>query len=501
MVGVGGGGCVGAGVCVGAGGWVGASVGGTVGGTVVAVGTTVGGAVVAVGTGFVAVGEATPAGFGVAVGEAALFAVLDEGFLVAVGAGEVPACEELPARLVAVGVGDARGCAAFGESELSPASWSSGAAGGGFKAPVVEGGRLPLRSAATVGVSGAALPPPKTPAATRPPEMVRVPPAINARAIALGVMTGPPGPALPRVPWRPRPCSEPKGVVSSRTALPWTAYQGSLLLVIVQISHDLTVQTCHLHHSFIRRRYLLSLGAMQGAPDTNRGLVAGADGCPGGWVCVTARAEESGRLTLAEVAVVADFAALLRKTRACEALAVDIPIGLSEDGRREADFEARRRIGPRRSSVFPPPPRFVLDAPDYEAANSASKSRYRRGLQKQTFNILPKIREADAAMTPAMQDCVVESHPEVCFWALAGERHLMHAKRTREGRAERLRLLETVYGEAVRDVTPPRGAARDDLYDACVLAWTASHVAAGTAVHLPGRPQRDERGLRMEIVY
>jgi hypothetical protein len=43
-----------------------------------------------VGAGFVAAGDAAlPAGFGVAVGEAALFAVLDEGFVVAVGAGEL----------------------------------------------------------------------------------------------------------------------------------------------------------------------------------------------------------------------------------------------------------------------------------------------------------------------------------------------------------------------------------------------------------------------------
>ena len=214
-----------------------------------------------------------------------------------------------------------------------------------------------------------------------------------------------------------------------------------------------------------------------------------------------AQVAEPGRLVLAEVVAVADFAAVLRWTRACAAVAVDIPIGLSADGRREADFEARRRLGPRRSSVFPAPPRFVLKATDYEAANSTSKSRFGRGLQKQTFNIVPKIREADASMTPAMQDSVVESHPEVCFWALGGEQHLMHPKRTRQGQAERMRLLESVYGDPVRRLAPPKGAARDDLYDACVLAWTASRVAAGTAVHLPNEPQRDERGLRMEIVY
>jgi predicted RNase H-like nuclease len=229
-------------------------------------------------------------------------------------------------------------------------------------------------------------------------------------------------------------------------------------------------------------------------------LVAGVDGCRGGWICVTARVED-GSLALMDAVVVPDFAGLISATQACAAVSVDIPIGLSADGRRQADFEARQRIGKRRSSVFPPPPRAVLNLADYETANATSKARFGRGLQKQTFNILPKIREADTALAPAMQDCIVESHPEVCFWALGGEQALDFAKRTREGQSERLRLLETVYRRELRDVMPPRGAARDDLYDACVLAWTASHVAAGTAVHLPTEPQRDERGLRMEIVY
>jgi predicted RNase H-like nuclease len=84
---------------------------------------------------------------------------------------------------------------------------------------------------------------------------------------------------------------------------------------------------------------------------------------------------------------------------------------------------------------------------------------------------------------------------------LGGERQLEHAKRSPAGRSQRLRLLEIAFGPEVRDARPPRGAAWDDLYDACVLAWTAARVAAGTAVHLPTEPQRDERGLRMEIVY
>jgi predicted RNase H-like nuclease len=229
--------------------------------------------------------------------------------------------------------------------------------------------------------------------------------------------------------------------------------------------------------------------------------VAGADGCKAGWIVAVGAPKDDGRLSLQDVLVVPDFAAALTATVACAAVAVDIPIGLSADGGRQADFEARKRIGPRRSSVFPAPARMLLETLSYEEANSTSKARFGRGVQRQVFNILAKIREADAAISPALQGCFVESHPEVCFWALGGERHLNDTKRSPEGRAERLGLLEGVYGAEIRDVRPPRGAAWDDLYDACVLAWTARHVAEGSAVHLPSPPQLDERGLRMEIVY
>jgi predicted RNase H-like nuclease len=240
---------------------------------------------------------------------------------------------------------------------------------------------------------------------------------------------------------------------------------------------------------------------MNVAPPIRPVTVAGADGCPGGWVVVSATSA-AGALEVQDVRVVPDFAALLEATSGCAALSVDIPIGLAEDGERRADYAARKRLGaPRSSSVFPCPARLLLAASSYPEANALSWSTLGKGLAAQAFGIMAKIREADRCMTPEMQARVTETHPEVSFWALAGDEPMRHPKRKPEGRAERLRLLEGVFGPAVRSLVPPRGAAWDDLYDACVLAWTASHVAEGTAVHLPAEAQRDARGLRMEIVY
>ena len=230
-------------------------------------------------------------------------------------------------------------------------------------------------------------------------------------------------------------------------------------------------------------------------------LVAGADGCTAGWLYVLARSVGAGVLEFEALAVADDFPALLEATAGCDAVAVDVPIGLSGDGRRTADYAARRALGPRRSSVFPPPARALLSMEGgYWDLNAASKA-IRAGVSQQTYNILGKIRDADRCMTPALQARVTESHPEVTFWALNGRQPLAHNKKRPEGRAQRLALLKDVFGESVAEVSPPRGAAWDDLYDAAVLAWTASRAAYGVEGRLPEAPEVDARGLRMESVY
>ena len=74
-------------------------------------------------------------------------------------------------------------------------------------------------------------------------------------------------------------------------------------------------------------------------------------------------------------------------------------------------------------------------------------------------------------------------------------------KNTSEGRVERLEALGSVFGGSVvarHAACPPTGARADDVLDAFAGAWTALRVASGTHLRLGG--ERDERGLRMEVV-
>ena len=231
--------------------------------------------------------------------------------------------------------------------------------------------------------------------------------------------------------------------------------------------------------------------------------VAGVDGCRGGWVVALALPVADGtRFALQAVEVVPDFARLLDLTSECAAVAVDIPIGLSERGPRLADLAARRLLGrPRASSVFPTPLRAALPCTEYRDACAASVAAGGKMLSQQAFHILPKIREADAALSAADQSRVVESHPELTFAMINGGRPMAHNKKTASGREERGRLLDQLYDTPVSRTPVPRTAGTDDLYDAIALVWTASRLARGIETHLPSEAQRDARGLRMEIVY
>jgi predicted RNase H-like nuclease len=224
--------------------------------------------------------------------------------------------------------------------------------------------------------------------------------------------------------------------------------------------------------------------------------VAGADGCRGGWVVAVLHADPGPTL---EVAVVRRLDAAIADVDAgrLAALAIDMPMGLPDDGPRACDLAARRRLGVRRSSVFPTPVRATLGAPTYAEALARSRAACGRGLSRQAFNLLAKMAELDQAIRPDLQDRVVEAHPEMAFARLAGE-PCVHAKRTAEGRAERLALLQAA---GLGDLTTLRlpGTAPDDVLDAAALTLTAARVRDGDAERL-GDGTRDAKGLRMEIV-
>ena len=176
---------------------------------------------------------------------------------------------------------------------------------------------------------------------------------------------------------------------------------------------------------------------------------------------------------------------------------------------RLCDSEARRKLAPHRtSSVFPVPVRSALTAETYEEANEKNRQASGKGLPRQTYAIMPKIREVDSLLRDSARArrVVREVHPEICFWALAGDSPMRHNKKTRRGFDERVAVLERFHPSAVGCFDEIRTRYRrsdladDDILDAMALAITASANRAALRT-LPKHPVEDSCGLPMEMVY
>jgi len=232
----------------------------------------------------------------------------------------------------------------------------------------------------------------------------------------------------------------------------------------------------------------------------------GIDGCRAGWFYVILDEEDNWSCRVAP-----DALAVGELSVEADSVLIDIPIGLLDAGPdgRLCDREARQRLGRgRAASVFSAPARCTLAAVSYPNALELNRQATGRGLSKQSWGIVPKIREIDALLCDnrKLRGLLRECHPELCFRALNGKQAMQYNKKKREGQQERLAVLEHYFpechalfeqacGEFLR-----REVARDDIIDAMVCAVTAKFGYGGYRT-VPASPARDGQGLPMEIVY
>ncbi|MFI5385460.1 MAG: DUF429 domain-containing protein [Fimbriimonadales bacterium] len=239
-------------------------------------------------------------------------------------------------------------------------------------------------------------------------------------------------------------------------------------------------------------------------------LVAGIDGCKGGWIAVEA---DGGAVTGSSfVLSLGDY---LFGPDAPAIIAIDIPIGLTDTGPRECDPIARRLLGQRRSSVFPAPIRPALAARSREEASAISHQIQGKGVGAQAFGIYEKIREVDALLCdhPELRNRVFEIHPELCFAALGAGKMpalpatlapMIHPKRSGQGFVERLTLIEAFFGPGAFDrirTQHKNHVADDDILDAIAATWTALRVRSGQAESIPDPPSIDGLGLPMAMWF
>jgi predicted RNase H-like nuclease len=223
--------------------------------------------------------------------------------------------------------------------------------------------------------------------------------------------------------------------------------------------------------------------------------VLGVDGWRLGWVGALLEGRSVQLLALpgvAEVLAVPEVGVV----------AIDMPIGLSDDGVRACDVAASELLRPTRaaSSVFPTPVRAVLATDDYAEARALSRAATSppRAPSAQAFMLVRSIRALDDALGDPPTDRVVEVHPELAFRCGLGG--VTDRKGTARGTVQRLRALRAVMDVEQALAGAPPGVPVIDALDACAAAWSAQRLAAGTA-ECVGDGTTDARGRPMRICW
>ena len=181
------------------------------------------------------------------------------------------------------------------------------------------------------------------------------------------------------------------------------------------------------------------------SPEIKKAGFVGVDGCRGGWT--TSAAEEP-------VVVFRTFDEILKKHKR-KVILVDLPVGLPETTR-DLDRSARKKFDVQPSSIFSVPCRAAIYADSYQEACEVNERKTGKKISKQIWNIAPKIREVDRCLRVRPELCryVFESHPEICFSVIKGDR-LTYSKKKPEGAEER--------AAQIANAKVPTRVARDHL--------------------------------------
>ena len=242
----------------------------------------------------------------------------------------------------------------------------------------------------------------------------------------------------------------------------------------------------------------------------------GLDGCRDGWVA--ARLEDND-LSIEFYETISKFIQI--NPNADEYL-IDMAIGFPSCKEQvRPDKAARKILGKRGVTVFPVPCRQAVElgeskesvVQNREALKELNYEKLGVGLSQQTLAIIPKMAELDRFLQehPEYRDRICESHPEVCFARLNGNRAIEIKKSRSKGVSLRTKVLEKYLEPGALDdikaLAKNNNCKPDDVLDAVCLAVTARLKAEGKCESIHGKVDLgkegsliDNKGFRMQMV-
>ena len=140
-----------------------------------------------------------------------------------------------------------------------------------------------------------------------------------------------------------------------------------------------------------------------------------------------------------------------------------------------------------------------------EMMRAMNRSILDRSLSSQSINIIPKIRELDEFLDEHREykNVLCETHPELCFKRLKGtlvETRKKEAEGLEERRNILLKYLKNEMLDGISDRAKSLRCMPDDIMDALCLAVSAAFKAHGMCETIPKNPEKDARGLIMQMI-
>lgn len=233
--------------------------------------------------------------------------------------------------------------------------------------------------------------------------------------------------------------------------------------------------------------------------------VVGIDRCKIGWLAVYLNGSRM------EAQVFETIEQVLITYSECRYYFIDIPIGLPRnisEANKRPEPDARKLLKGRASTVFNAPALNTLSAKTYEIANEWNRRDLGKGLSKQSFYLIPPIKEVHEFLIrePTWQTRLFEAHPEVCFKVM-GKREPDYSKHTEAGALERRIILKEIninhmetFEQLLRSSTELQRY-QIDLTDALCLAIAAEQSNIHGMATLPVETVKNKAGQYMQMVY